>query len=114
MDPGIAEYLVTSQYDDQAGLMTTYTMGMRRSTVSHVLGSTSMFINIVNAIVAGTLGALIADAAAVTPWPPPWPGSWQASAYLATVVEAARRSFARPPLDARFPTPGGQVPWTGV
>ena len=32
MDPGIAEYLVTSQYDDQAGLMATYTMGMRRST----------------------------------------------------------------------------------
>ena len=67
MDPGIAEYLVTSQYDDQAGLMTTYTMGMRRSTVSHVIGSTSMFINIVNAIVAGTLGALIADAAAGDP-----------------------------------------------
>jgi hypothetical protein len=31
MDPGIAEYLVTSRYDDQAGLMATYTMGMRRS-----------------------------------------------------------------------------------
>ena len=68
MDPGIAEYLVTSQYDDQAGLMMTYTMGIRRSTVSHVFGSTSMFINIVNAIVAGTLGALIADAAAGEPW----------------------------------------------
>ena len=50
MDPGIAEYLVTSRYDDQAGLMATYTMGMRRSTLSHVMGSTSMFINIVNAI----------------------------------------------------------------
>ena len=38
MDPGIAEYLVTSRYDDQAGLMATYTMGMRRSTLSHVDG----------------------------------------------------------------------------
>ena len=47
--------------------MATYTMGMRRSTISHVIGSTSMFINIVNAIVAGTLGALIADAAAGDP-----------------------------------------------
>ena len=43
--------------------MATYTMGMRRSTVSHVFGSTSMFMNIVNAMVAGALGALIADAA---------------------------------------------------
>ena len=27
LDPGIAEHLVTSQYDDQAGVMMTYTMG---------------------------------------------------------------------------------------
>ncbi len=110
MDPGIAEYLVTSQYDDQAGLMTTYTMGMRRSPVSHVVGSTSMFINIVNAIVAGTLGALIADAAAGDAVTTSLAGIVAGVAYLATVVEAARRSFAELPLDARFPTPGPQLP----
>ena len=97
MDPGIAEYLVTSQYDDQAGLMTTYTMGMRRSTVSHVVGSTSMFINIVNAIVAGTLGALIADAAGGDAVATSLAGIVAGVAYLAMVVEAARRSFAQPP-----------------
>ena len=84
MDPGIAEYLVTSQYDDQAGLMATYTMGMRRSTISHVIGSTSMFINIVNAIVAGTLGALIADAAAGDPVATSLAGIVAGVAYLAT------------------------------
>jgi hypothetical protein len=35
--------------------------------VSHVVGSTSMFMNVVNAIVAGVLGALIANAANATP-----------------------------------------------
>jgi hypothetical protein len=105
MDPGIAEYLVTSRYDDQAGLMATYTMGMRRSTLSHVMGSTSMFINTVNAIVAGTLGALIADAASGDPVATSLGGIVAGTAYLAMTVEVARRSFAQPPLDARFPTP---------
>jgi hypothetical protein len=114
MDPGIAEYLVTSPYDDQSGLMMTYTMGIPRSTVSHVLGSTSMFIHIVNAIVAGALGSLIADAFLGEAWVTAMAGLVAGMAYLVLVVEAARRSFARPPIDARFPTPGGQVPWRGV
>jgi hypothetical protein len=105
IDPGIAEYLVTSQYDDQAGLMATYTMGMRRSTMSHVVGSTSMFINIVNAIVAGTLGALVADTAAGGAVAVTLAGSVAGLGYLALVVDMARRSFAQPALAARFPTP---------
>ena len=106
LDPGIAEYLVTSQYDDQAGLMKTYTMGMRRSAASHVLGSTSMFINIVNAIVAGTLGALIAHAAASDPMITSLAGLAAGVGYLAMIFEVARRSFALMPLEPRFPTPG--------
>jgi hypothetical protein len=105
LDPGIAEYLVTSQHDDQAGLMSTYTMGMRRSTASHVLGSTSMFINILNAIVAGTLGALIADASTSDLVATALAGVVTGVAYLAVIVEVARRSFAIIPLDPRFPTP---------
>ncbi len=105
IDPGIADYLVTSRYDDQAGLMATYTMGMRRSTFSHVLGSTSMFINILNAMVAGSLGALIADAAAGDPAVTSLVGTGAGVAYLMTVVESARRSFSQPPMDSRFPTP---------
>lgn len=105
MDPGIAEYLVTSQYDDQAGLMATYTMGMRRSTLSHVVGSTSMFINIVNAMVAGALGALVAGAAGGDAPAISVAGIVVGLAYLTIIVETARRSFAQPPLEARFPTP---------
>ena len=104
MDPGVAEFLVTSQYDDQAGLMATYTMGMRRSTISHVMGSTSMFINIVNAMVAGTLGALIADAASGRPLTTALAGIVAGVTYLATIIEAARRSFATMPIDPRFPS----------
>ena len=42
MDPSIAEYLVASPHDDQAGLMFTYTFGFKRSVASHVLGSTAI------------------------------------------------------------------------
>ena len=58
IDPGVADYLMTSWEGGRAGLMGTYTMGLQRSTLSHVLGSTTMFVNVVNALVAGTLGAL--------------------------------------------------------
>ena len=33
-------------------MMASYLMGARRSMASHVLGSTAMFINVVNAMVA--------------------------------------------------------------
>ena len=104
LDPGIAQYLVTSQHDDQAGLMVTYTMGLSRSAISHVFGSTSMFIHIINAMVAGTLGALIADAAAGDTVATSLAGIVAGVAYLAAVVTAASRSFARAPMEARFPS----------
>ncbi len=106
IDPGIADYLVTSPHDDQAGLMATYTMGMPRSAISHVIGSTSMFVNILNAIVAGALGALIADAAQAGPMVTALSAVVSGAGYLAVVVELARRSFAQPPMDSRFPTRG--------
>jgi hypothetical protein len=104
LDPGIADYLVTSHHDDQAGLMATYTMGMHRSTVSHVFGSTSMFINIVNAMVAGTLGALIADATTGGAVATSVAGTVTGLGYLSMIVDMARRSFAQSPLEPRFPT----------
>ena len=48
--------------------MASYLMGARRSMASHVLGSTAMFINVVNAMVAGSLGALLAHAADSPTW----------------------------------------------
>jgi hypothetical protein len=104
LDPGIAEYLVTSRHDDQAGLMMTYTMGLPRSAISHVFGSTSMFIHIVNAIVAGTLGALVADATADRAVVIATAGVATGVGYLVAVVVAAGRSFDRPALETRFPT----------
>ena len=50
-----------------AGLMASYLMGARRSMASHVLGSTAMFINVVNAMVAGSLGALLRTPPIVRP-----------------------------------------------
>ena len=62
MDRSIAAYLVTSWHDDMAGISRTYAMGLPRTTVSQVVGSTALFL-VVNSIVAGTLGALVANAA---------------------------------------------------
>jgi hypothetical protein len=102
LDPGLAEYLVTSHHDDPAGLMMTYTMGLPRSAVSHIFGSTSMFVHIINAMVAGALGALIGASAAGSTVIVALAGIASGLAYLGIVLEAARRSFDRPPVLARF------------
>src|SRR6478735_8916481 len=93
LDPGIADYLVSSWEDGRAGLMQTYTMGLQRSTLSHVLGSTAMFVNVVNAIVAGTLGALVASAAGAGSTGIAVVGTLAALAYLGVWMEYGRRSF---------------------
>ena len=103
LDPGIAAYLVTSVHDDRAGLMATYTMGLRRSTLSHVLASTSMFINVVNAIVAGTLGGLVAEASGADGSLVAVVGALAGAAYLAAMLELGRRLFGKDPFTARFP-----------
>jgi hypothetical protein len=105
IDPGLAPYFVASWHDDPAGLMQTYTMGVARHMVSHVVGSTSMFMNVVNAIVAGVLGALIANAANAIPTWTAIIGSLSALAYLFVMVAIGRRTFAQPQIDVRFPTP---------
>jgi hypothetical protein len=104
MDPTLTDYLVTSWHDDPAGVMRTYTMGTR-PVASHSLGSTTMFVNIVNTMVAGTLGALIADAAGAGPIVIAVVGTISGLAYLAVTIEAVRRTFAGPPIDAHFPSP---------
>jgi hypothetical protein len=104
LDPGIVRYLVTSAHDDRAGLMATYTMGLRRTTLSHVLASTTMFINVVNAIVAGTLGALIADASGAGVGLVAVVGGTAGLAYLAAMLEVGRRLFATDPFTAHFPS----------
>jgi hypothetical protein len=110
MDPTLADYLVTSAHDDHAGVMMTSTMGFERRMASHVLGSTSMFINVVNAIVAGALGALIAAASGAAPALASVTGTVAGVVYLGVMVEVARRFFGRAArsINVRFPAASAQ------
>jgi hypothetical protein len=104
MDPTLADHFITSWHDDAAGVMKTYTMGVRPGA-SHALGSTTMFMNIVNTIVAGSLGALIANAAGAQPVVIVIIGAVSALIYLTATIQAARRIFTGPALAAHFPSP---------
>jgi hypothetical protein len=105
IDPTMERYLVTSWNDDAAGVMTTYTMGHDRHVVSHVVGSTSLFMTITNTIIAGTLGALIADVSGGGPAAVSIIGVITGLGYLAAMLEIGRRSFGRDRVDTRFPSP---------
>ncbi|GAA2722402.1 hypothetical protein [Cellulomonas aerilata] len=110
MDPGLSRYLVTSAHDDKDGVMATYLMGMPRSMPSHVLASTAMFMNVVNSIVAGTLGALVASAAGAPVAAVAVVGAGAGLGYLAGALEVGRRLFSESPVAARFPTPAAGRP----
>ena len=107
IDPSVERYLVTSRYDDVAGLMRSYTMGMPRSLLSHVVGSTSFFMGTVNAIVAGTLGARVANAAGGGAAVVAVVGTLSGLAYFGGVVAVGQRTFGSGPPEVRFPGPGG-------
>ena len=61
--PGIEDSFLTSTRLDEAGLMQTYTLGVRRHPLVHIVGSTNFFVGTVNTLVAGALAALIAATA---------------------------------------------------
>jgi len=61
IDPWVKNHLVTGLTDDSAGIQRTYTMGIRRSGLTHFLASTFVFAGTVNTIVAAGLGAVLAD-----------------------------------------------------
>ncbi|MBT2530657.1 hypothetical protein J7E83_00665 [Arthrobacter sp. ISL-48] len=59
LDPGVAPYLMAAYHDDEAGADRTYFFLGRRSTLSHVAGSSMVFINTANmALIAILLGLL--------------------------------------------------------
>ena len=91
-------------------LMATYTMGLRRSTLSHVLASTSMFINVVDSIVAGTLAALAAVASGARVALVAVVGELAGLAYLAAMLGMGPRLFGRDPFTARFPSAPDELP----
>ena len=104
LQPEIARYLTTAVHDDHLGVLDTYSLGRPRSPVLHAVGSTAFFVMAVNALVAGTLGALVANAAhAATAWVVV-AGILGAGAYCAAHIVIARRIFGRPPDDVRFPS----------
>lgn len=57
--PGIEEHFLTSTRLDEEGLMRTYTLGVRRHPLVHILGSTNFFVGTVNTLLAGALVALV-------------------------------------------------------
>lgn len=99
LDPGLAQHFVTSWEDGEDGLMRSYLMGGSRSTLSHVLASTAMFVTAVNTIVAGTLGALVANAAGTGAGATAAIGVASGLLYLLTMLEVGRRTFTSARLE---------------
>ncbi|HET7821178.1 MAG TPA: hypothetical protein VFL10_06595 [Ornithinibacter sp.] len=105
IDPSLEPYFITSAHDDQQGLMDTYLMGWPRTTFSHVIASTSIFLAVFNAIVAATLGALIAGAAGANPGVVVLVGVVAGVAFIAGQLLVGRRTFRSLRLPSHFPTP---------
>jgi hypothetical protein len=103
LDPQLEQYFVTGWHDDPAGVQQTYLMGNTRSAFSHAVGSTAMFMAIVNAIVAGTLGALIADAAGDGPALVSVVGTIVGVGYFLLTLDWVRRTLAPSRLTPSFP-----------
>jgi hypothetical protein len=83
--------------------MASYLMGRRHSMASHIVGSTSMFVNAVNAIVAGALGGLITYAAGAPAWLISVIGGLSGLGYLGVSIVVGRRTFGVLNSDSRFP-----------
>lgn len=107
IDPTLAPYFITGLTDDQRGVHHSYTMGPKRN-VNHVLASASMFVTVVNTVVAGGVAALVT-----------WPAGVWVVAPTALVVMSAhfglwvlhgRNNFriSTDPRWVQFPT-GDQV-----
>jgi hypothetical protein len=103
--PEIEPYLTTSIHDDNRGLMHTYAMGQPRRVPFHILASTSFFLMVVNGIVAGTLGALVASALDAGPAVVAVVGVLAGTAYVLGHLEIGRRIFGGKPLQPHFPSP---------
>ncbi|MEW1954350.1 hypothetical protein [Terrabacter sp. NPDC080008] len=111
--PELAPYLTTGTTDDAAGLMQTYTLGTRRHLVLHIIGSTTFFLTTVNAIVAGTLGALIASASGGGPTAMTLAGVLTGGAYVGVHLEIGRRLFTPPDRTSSRRSPSSPSRRTG-
>jgi hypothetical protein len=103
--PELAPYLTASVHDDDAGLMHTYALGRRRRRPLHVIGSTAFIVMVVNVLVAGTLAALVADAAGAGVGVVVVAGCLGGLIYGGVHIEVGRRTFGGVTPDVRFPSP---------
>jgi hypothetical protein len=63
LDPGIDRYFITSTRDDERGVSQTYAYFPHSSWLVQLVASSWAFILVVDAVVAGTLAGLVANAA---------------------------------------------------
>jgi hypothetical protein len=103
--PEVGPYLTASTYDDDEGLMATYSLGRRRRTVLQIVASTLVFVSVVNTLVAGTLTALIASAVGISTPATVIISVIAGVGYLAVQLEISRRLYAvHRDADVRFPS----------
>ena len=112
--PGIEDQFLTSTRSDEAGLMQTYSLGVRRHPLVHVVGSTNFFVGTVNTLVAGALAALISATMDAATGVVVLVGVLAAVAYFTLFLYAAFRSFgarrrALPPPDAPERSAGARL-----
>ena len=62
LDPGIDRYLIASRHDDARGVGQTYTFFSPTRDEVQFFASSTMFILVVDAVAAGVLGGLVANA----------------------------------------------------
>jgi len=102
--PEIGPYLTASTHDDHHGLMATYSLGNRRPMLAHILGSTTFFVIVINTIVAGTLGGLVAAAARGSTWVTVAAAVGAGGLWLGLQMEVTRHLFSPRLGDVRFPS----------
>jgi hypothetical protein len=59
LDPGVTPYLMAAHHDDKAGSSRTYFFFGNRSNLSHVAGSSMVFMNTANAALIAILSGLL-------------------------------------------------------
>lgn len=66
--PEVAEYFLASAHDDEAGMKQTYSF-LRARSISHLLGSSSLLVFVVDACVFGLFaGAIVVAAGGAVGW----------------------------------------------
>lgn len=95
IEPWVKDHLVTGWTDDPAGIQRTYAMGVRRSGLSHFLGSAFVFAGAVNVIVAAGLGAALAETVGAGGPTAALAGGGLAALYAALVVFPAHKAYRR-------------------